>query len=166
VKGVIFNLLEEVVVATYGDKTWDSLLEDAGVSGAYTSLGSYPDEEVGQLVAAASRSLGIPASDILRWFGRQAVPLLAEKYGHFFEKHDSALSFILSVNTIIHPEVRKLYAGAHCPAFHFRQSPDGTLMMSYDSPRKLCSLRGLQRKPSPKTACATFTTGSNSFSFW
>ena len=43
-KGIIFNLLEEVVRKDYGDETWEDLLEAAQVDGAYTSLGNYPDE--------------------------------------------------------------------------------------------------------------------------
>jgi hypothetical protein len=46
----------------------------------------------------------------------------------------------MSVNSIIHPEVRKLYAGAGCPHFHFEDAPDGALMMGYNSPRRLCAL--------------------------
>jgi hypothetical protein len=79
-------------------------------------------------------------TEVLRWFGREAMPLLAKRYPVFFTEHRTAHSFILSVNSIIHPEVRKLYAGAHCPYFRFEQKPDGTLQMTYDSPRQLCAL--------------------------
>jgi hypothetical protein len=66
--------------------------------------------------------------------------LLATRYPPFFAAHTSTLPFITSVNSIIHPEVRKLYAGAHCPHFKFEQRADGTLLMGYGSPRKLCAL--------------------------
>src|SRR5438874_2247890 len=42
-KGVVFNLLEEIVVREHGEETWDLLLERAGLGGVYTSLGNYPD---------------------------------------------------------------------------------------------------------------------------
>ena len=58
-KGIIFNLVEEVVTAAYGEDTWDSLLDEAGLDGSYTSLGSYPDEDLFQLVGAASKALGV-----------------------------------------------------------------------------------------------------------
>ncbi len=59
-KGIIFNLVEEVVRNRYGEDTWDELLDAAGLDGAYTSLGSYPDEELLRLVAAAAhRRTGI-----------------------------------------------------------------------------------------------------------
>lgn len=139
-KGIVFNLLEEVVVDQFGLDIWDDLLDAASLDGAYTSLGSYPDSEVLGLVEAASTALGKSPAEILRWFGQNAMPKLARRYPNFFETQKSARDFILSVNSIIHPEVGKLYAGAGCPYFHFRQSPDGALIMGYQSPRKLCSL--------------------------
>ena len=49
-KGVVFNLLEEVVTERHGDAVWDTLLDASGLVGSYTSLGSYPDEEMEKLV--------------------------------------------------------------------------------------------------------------------
>jgi hypothetical protein len=138
-KGVVFNLLEEVVVREFGPDTWDDLLEGADVSGSYTSVGSYPDEEIEALVATAASTLDLSRGEVLRWFGRQAMGVLAERYQPFFAPHTTARTFILSVNSIIHPEVRKLYAGAGCPHFHFREE-GGLLLMRYDSPRRLCRL--------------------------
>jgi heme-NO-binding protein len=140
VKGVVFNLLEEVVIEHRGEAAWDELLDTTGLAGAYTSLGNYPDEDMAKLLSAAAGALGMPPEDTQRWFGREAMPLLARRYPAFFEGHKSTQSFVLSINNIIHPEVRKLYAGAHCPYFHFKRMEDGTLNMIYDSPRKLCAL--------------------------
>jgi hypothetical protein len=139
-KGVVFNLLEQVVVKKYGEAVWEELLDATQLTGAYTTLGSYPDDEIEKLVGAASATLQVPPSEVLRWFGREAMPLLAGYYPAFFSPHKNARSFVVSVNSIIHPEVRKLYTGAGCPHFHFEEAPDGALMMGYNSPRKLCAL--------------------------
>lgn len=139
-KGVVFNLLEEVVCKELGENAWDRLLDDACVDGAYTSLGSYPDDQLERLVAAAAIGVDSSSGDILRWFGRYAIPLLQGRYPVFFDGHASARSFVLTLNSIIHPEVRKLYPGARCPAFHFSDSPDGDLILQYASPRKMCML--------------------------
>jgi hypothetical protein len=140
VKGIVFNLLQGVVVQHHGEDVWDDLIDAAGVDGVYTSVGSYSDDEMAALVAAASDKLGLPPAAVLRWFGQQAMPLMAKQYPSFFEGHTSARSFILSVNDIIHVEVRKLYVGAECPHFHFREGPDGSLSMDYRSTRRLCAL--------------------------
>ena len=65
-KGVVFNLLEQVVVGKYGESVWDDLLDATGLSGAYTSLGSYPDEEIEKLVMAASTALNVLPDQVLR----------------------------------------------------------------------------------------------------
>ena len=139
-KGIVFNLLQEVVCKEYGEDTWDQLLDDAGLDGAYTSLGSYADAEVVALVNAASAALNLPAQDILRWFGRRAMPLLAERYPGFFQRHQDARSFILTLNSIIHPEVEKLYPGAATPVFDFSNDEQGRLVVGYKSARKMCAL--------------------------
>lgn len=139
-KGIVFNLLEEVVTDAHGEQVWDALLDAVGLRGAYTSLGSYPDDQMQHLVQAASNILGVPPSEVLRWFGKAAMPLLARRYPKFFTAQDSTRPFVLSVNSIIHPEVRKLYPGADVPFFDFANESDGSLLMGYRSPRRLCAL--------------------------
>jgi hypothetical protein len=140
-KGIIFNLLEEAVEQSFGEGAWDTVLETAKLEGAYTSLGSYPDQELLNLVAAASSVLNKSTDEILRWFGVTAIPLLAAKYPVFFVGHTGTRSFLLTLNDIIHPEVRKLYPGADVPDFTYRLTASGDdLVMIYESKRKLCML--------------------------
>ncbi len=139
-KGIVFNLLEEVVCQEYGEVAWESVLESAGLDGSYTSLGNYPDEHLFKLVSAASAALGQPADAVVRSFGRKALPLLAKKYAVFFSAHQSTRPFLLTLNSIIHPEVRKLYPGAEVPDFDFDVSSPEVLVMGYRSQRKLCAL--------------------------
>ncbi len=84
-KGVVFNLLEQLVVRDFGED---------------------------KLVQAAAETLAMPADDVVVWLGRNALPLFAERYPQLFEPHDSARPFVRTLNDIIHPEVRKLYPGA------------------------------------------------------
>jgi hypothetical protein len=137
-KGVVFNLFEQLVARDFGEDTWDALLDASALDGVYTSLGSYPDEDLVKLVSAAAAALAMPADDVVVWLGRNALPLFARRYPQLFEPHDSARSFVLTLNDIIHPEVRKLYPGADVPEFDF-ELRDDSLVMGYRSPRKLCS---------------------------
>jgi len=139
VKGIVFSLLEHLVVSEHGEETWETLLEASGLDGVYTSLGSYPDEDLFKLVGAASEALDAPADDVVRWFGRGAMPLFVERYPQLFSEHDNARSFVLTLNDIIHPEVRKLYPGAIVPEFGFDSSRPQALGMDYFSPRKMCA---------------------------
>jgi hypothetical protein len=139
-KGVIFNLLETAVEAHFGPDMWDDLLDDAGLSGSYTSLGSYPDEEAEALVSAAMNRLGLDRSSVLKWFGASAIPALAITYPDFFVNHSSARTFVLGINNIIHAEVRKLYPGAACPHFEMSEPNPANLTMVYVSSRRMCAL--------------------------
>ncbi len=137
-KGIVFNVLEQLVSRNFGEDTWDAILDASDLDGAYTSLGSYPDGDLMKLVAAASDALDMPPNDVIFWFGRNALPVFAGHYPQLFAAHDSTQSFVITLNEIIHPEVRKLYPGADVPMFDF-SSRDGVLLMGYRSPRKLCA---------------------------
>lgn len=139
-KGIIFNLVEEVVGQAYGAATWDALLEAAQVEGSYTSLGSYPDDELYRLVGAAAGILDLSHEEVVRQVGEHALPLLATRYPAFFEGHSSAQSFLFTLNDIIHPEVRKLYPGADVPDFDFETPRPNVLLLGYRSERQLCAL--------------------------
>ncbi len=139
-KGIIFNLLEAVVSKKYGANTWDDLLDAAQLEGAYTSLGNYPDAELFKLVGAASAALKLPPEAIVKWFGNEMLPLLAGHYPQLFTPHKTARAFILTLNNVIHPEVKKLYPGADTPDFDFDASSPDVLVMNYRSKRKLCAL--------------------------
>jgi len=139
VKGIVFNLFEQVAIQGHGEDAWDDILATAGLDGVYTSLGSYPDKHLALLVGAASERLAMPADEVIRWFGRCALPLLAVAYPAFFVPHRSSRAFLLTLNDIIHPEVRKLYPGADVPEFEMAVAADGTLTIGYGSRRKLCA---------------------------
>jgi hypothetical protein len=138
-KGVVFNLLETLVIRDHGPDAWDDLVDAAGVDGAYTTLGSYPDEELLALVGAASEALSLTPPEIVKWFGRSSMPLFASSHPHFFEGHTETRSFLLTLNDMIHPEVRKLYPGADVPDFDYETPGPGRLLMHYRSARRMCA---------------------------
>jgi hypothetical protein len=145
VKGIIFNLLEEVITAEHGADAWDDLLDAAGSDGVYTALGNYEDDELVALLAQLPAAFGVGIDEHLRWFGRSAMPRLAERYATFFDHHESTASFLRSINDVIHSEVRKLYPDADVPTFDFDPvpgigAPEGAVVMGYSSARRLCAL--------------------------
>jgi hypothetical protein len=139
-KGIIFNLLEQIVVDAGAEDAWDDLLARAGVVGAYTSLGNYPDQELVALIEMAATARDESASDCLRWFGSEAMGLLAASYPTFFVGHQSLRTFLPTVNDVIHVEVRKLYPGSDTPGLTVEDGDDGDLRLYYASSRQLCAL--------------------------
>lgn len=138
-KGVIFNVVQEVVEELFDTDTWDALLDTADLDGAYTALGDYADEELVAIVAAASAATGQGAEEVLRLVGHHGLPKLAERVPDSLTLADDPIAFIRQVNDIIHPEVLKIYPHAIPPAFEFDDHPDG-LIVRYRSARNLPAL--------------------------
>ena len=93
-KGVVFNLLETVVTENYAADIWDDLLDAADSDGVYTSLETYDDADLFNIVTAASKALALPPNDVIRWFGTEAMPHFKKLYPRFFLAHDSSVSFL------------------------------------------------------------------------
>jgi hypothetical protein len=140
VKGIIFNLVEDVVSKAHGERVWDQLLTDADLDGGYTSMGDYPDEELYALVGAASKALDLPADDVIRTLGHGAALGLAGQYPQFFTPHRRTRDLVLTLNDVIHAEVRKIHRRADPPEFVFTDVGDAELLMEYRSRRGLCTL--------------------------
>lgn len=139
-KGIIFNLVEDAFVADHGERLWDEVLDESGVSGHYTALGTYPTNDLMALVAAGARRLEMSEADLLRGIGRRAIKGLAAHSPRFFEPHNSVTPFLLTLNDVIHVEVRKLHVDSDPPAFWFEQVAPESLVVNYRSRRQLCSL--------------------------
>ncbi|GAB3079571.1 heme NO-binding domain-containing protein [Pedococcus soli] len=139
-KGIIFNQIEDAVVSNHGEDAWDDLVDAADVQGAYTALGNYPDEDLTKLVVAGSVALDTPPDALTRALGRDALLGLAERYPQFFEPHTNVRSFVLTLNDVIHAEVRKLHADSSPPEFWFDDPDAQPLHIHYRSDRQLCSL--------------------------
>ena len=136
-KGVIFNVVEETVRAEHGEDAWDALLESAGLRGAYTSLGTYPDQDMAALLTAACEALDISREDLLRHLGRR-LGRLAARNPHLMAEFSDSRSLLLGLNSVIHPEVRKVYPGAEVPVFRVVSGEAAFVSLSYRSNRGLC----------------------------
>ena len=65
---------------------------------------------------------------------------MSEAYPSLFENHASSRDFVISVNSMIHPEVRKLYPDASCPFFNVKETTGGDVKMEYRSSRDMAEL--------------------------
>ncbi len=139
-KGVVFNVVEEVVSDVYGIDTWDDLLDAAGADGAYTALGNYHDVELVRIAQVAAEATGMSLDELWRTVGRLALPKLASRLPDGTGRWTDAMSFLLDVNDIIHPQVRALYPEAVPPVFEFERGADGEVTVHYRSTRELVAL--------------------------
>ncbi len=138
--GIIFNLLEEAVTRRFGPGAWSEMLAKVDIGG-YLPFDRYPDEDLFRLLGTLPVDPGTDADDRLRWFGRAAVPLLAERYPLIFAPHHSAESFLLTLNAILHPGGPPANADAGPLDLEVLEvEPAGGLVLGYRSSRRLCAL--------------------------
>lgn len=138
--GLIFNTLETIVVEEFGEDAWDDLLEQVNSDGVYHRLGNYQDEEIVNLVVAASKKLNKKPEEILRWFGQHAAHKFHNKMPEMFNQFDGLFDYILSLNDIIHPHVKELYPNSQVPHFKTVSHSNNQLILEYVSARQMCHL--------------------------
>jgi len=140
VTGIIFNLLEEAVTRRFGAGAWATMLAQVDVGG-YLPFDRYPDDELFRLLGALPVAPEMSAEERLQWFGRSAVPLLAERYPLIFAPHNSAESFLLTLNAILHPGGQPINGEAGPLDLEVLEvDPPGGLVLGYRSVRRLCAL--------------------------
>lgn len=144
-KGLLFNVVEDVVIEAFSADAWDDVLDVAGVSGSYTSLGSYRDADLFAIVQAIAELASLSVDDTLKLAGRLGFKHLARRSPALVEPIDGWRELVISLDGIIHPEVRKVYPGAEVPGFATLEIGDA-LQVTYTSQRGLCALaEGLMR---------------------
>lgn len=142
-KGVIFRVLEKMVVTRLGADAWETLLSQTALQtrwGGFVGPATYPDEDLIALVHTASAMTGRTVAELLRAYGRFAFAELAQMVPAFMPARMGAKAFLLSVDRVIHVEVRKLHEGANLPYFCYEDPGPDRLVMLYDSPRGLCDV--------------------------
>ncbi len=138
-KGVVFTELLEMVEERYSLETVDQMISKAalGHGGIYTSVGTYPVEEMFALVAALAEVSKVPPPLLLRAFGEHLFGRFVKGYPALFEGVGGPLELLERVDAYIHVEVRKLYPEAELPRFEAVAKSERVLELTYRSPRRL-----------------------------
>lgn len=139
-KGVVFNILEDMVTEQGGLLMWQKVLDKAGVEGGYTAVSTYSDDELFSVVGAVVEELNVPAEEVISAFGVYMFGQLARRYPVFTESCSDFFSFLESIDSVIHLEVKKLMTETNLPSIRCTRESDTQLLMDYRSPRKLCIL--------------------------
>lgn len=141
-KGIIFTEFAELVRQKFGLEMLDQIVGDidSATNGAYTSVGTYADQEMYDLALALSARSGIELGDLLQEFGKHLFGQLAKLYPTQIEHAKSTFDVLTSLETIIHPNVKKLYPDAMLPSFSSELLDSETLSLRYESSRGLPDL--------------------------
>jgi hypothetical protein len=138
-KGIVFVELLAMAEDAFGEDVVDRVLNGADLAsgGAYTSVGTYPCEELMTLLKAFSDHSGIPGPEFQRLFGHRMMQIFDRHYPQFFEGRSNSLDMLESIEDDIHVEVRKLYPDAELPQFDVARQGPGSLDLTYRSARPL-----------------------------
>lgn len=139
-KGIVMNLLAEMVEQTFGLDEWNAVLDQAGYTGAYTAAGRYEDAELLDLVGVISERSDIAVPDLVFAFGDFMFPQFVARYPELIDENVGFLDFLQTIDDVIHVEVKKLYPDAITPAFTYVRHATDRLELRYRSDRKMCSL--------------------------
>jgi hypothetical protein len=138
VHGVIFASFSDYLTTSLGRERAGSIL--AGEP-PYLLSESYPDEQLGALVARAASETGLDESELLREFGVfTAEQTFARLYPAQFAIAGGTCAFLLGVETYIHELVRATMPSARPPRLTVREQGAGGVEIDYSSPRRLCHL--------------------------
>ena len=140
-KGVIFNVLEEMVEDNYGMAVWNEILDEAEQhEGIFIAGQSYADETLFQFVQIICDKLQQPSDLVITVFGEYLFSKLVERHKVLIEGQTDLDTFLKNIDSIIHVEVGKLYVDPNLPSIECFDLDTNKMTMRYRSPRKLCPL--------------------------
>lgn len=141
--GMVFTEFVDLVEQRFGLEMLDRVIEDAalGHEAAYTAVGYYPFSELQKLLASLCKETGADAGVLLNAFGAHLFERLRDGHPQFFAEPDLDLfGLLMRVDSVVHVEVRKLYAHAKLPKFACTRESAEVLLLRYESDRGLADL--------------------------
>ncbi|AJR08336.1 guanylate cyclase [Photobacterium gaetbulicola] len=137
-KGIIFTEFLDIVESRFGLDVCQQMLDDAGVDGAYTAVGSYDHRVLVKMIVCLSKITGVSPEVLQEAYGEALFTRLLSSFPlDNGEKPNSTFSFIERVERHIHTEVKKLYANANPPQFDFISQTSALMILDYISARCL-----------------------------
>lgn len=145
--GIIHLELEKFVVGSFGRPAWEQLLDKTGLTNRiYTPVQTYPDDDIVRIVGAAVEMTGKSQTEILEAFGEHVVPTYLHVYGALLHDNWKTLDVIEHTEETIHRVVRMRQPGAAPPRLQVERTSPEEVVVTYDSPRRLCAVaRGISR---------------------
>jgi predicted hydrocarbon binding protein len=138
--GIIFIELKKFVIENFGANTWRELIAQTTKRTVYLATDVYPDQEVVDIVTAASKALKKPIPDILEAFGEFIVPDLAKVYGSLIKPSWGFLDLLENTEKVMHTSVRLKNPGAEPPMLQCARKSPTEVVITYNSKRRMCAL--------------------------
>jgi hypothetical protein len=140
-KGLVFTTFYDFCAQNLGEDALDDVITASGVpnDGAYTSVGTYPFEEMVALITALCQITGLGMPHVLRDFGEFCFSKWVAYSPGFFDGK-SLFDVLASIDYFHENEVRKLYPDAELPSFKVLSRTEDLLSLRYESCKPLADL--------------------------
>ncbi len=141
-KGIVFNLFEQFVEAALGPGAFGRACAEAKLqtTDPFVGPGNYPDEDLIELLSVTCRQHDLGAEAALESFGRFAFAKLAGATPQFVAPFRHPKPFLLTLGSVVHAEVKKLYPHAEPPELTTEDTGHAKLRLTYRSKRGMASL--------------------------
>lgn len=138
-KGIVFREFLAMVELKFGYSVVDEIIEksDLKSKGAYTSVGTYPHEEIFKLVDQLSIILNIEPEKLFYTYGEFVFGSFLKAYPHLTINYTNAFDLLSHIEGTIHVEVLKLYPDAELPSIAIKEQTGNSMVMVYKSQRKM-----------------------------
>ena len=141
VHGSIFFLLRKFINHRFPEGTWEQFVKDGNTPHQEFELTqAYGIEEIGAIMAQASKASGVPVELLKEQFGEYLVPDLFHLYAHYLKPSWKTYDVLLHTETVMHGAVRKLNSAAQPPVLNVSKISDNLIMIDYFSKRRMGSL--------------------------
>ena len=140
-KGLVFTTFYAHCEDRYGVDMLDDIIDDADLpnKGAYTSVGTYPFQEMVALITALVRRTGHSLPDVLEEFGRACFAKWVTYVPAHFE-NKNLFDVLSGIDDFHEFEVRKLYPDAELPSFGVESRDERQIVLRYVSCKPLADL--------------------------
>src|SRR5688500_3365102 len=140
-KGLVFTTFYSHCEESWGAEMLDDIIEDADLpnKGAYTSVGTYPFEEMVALITALVRRTGQPLATLLEGFGRFCFGKWVAYVPAHFENKD-LFDILAGIDDFHEYDVLNLYPVAELPSFKVESRDDRMLVLRYFSCKPVADL--------------------------
>lgn len=144
--GLVFTELLAELERTASLDAVDRVLARAGVRGAYTAHGTYPDAEAYALIEALAEEREVAPETVQRDCGRRLFARFAGHHPEWVDPHADPIALLERLEDHVHASVRMVYADSAPPRFDGVRLDGGGFRLTYRSHRGMAALaEGLLR---------------------
>jgi predicted hydrocarbon binding protein len=143
--GTVFIEIGKFAQSRIGEQSWRDVLKRAAIpERVYYRVADYPDAEASAQLAALASALHEPLGDVIESLGEFIAPDLLRMARYWIEPQWKTLDLIANTELTIHETLRAEGSRTDPPRLRCERIAPDEVVVTYDSPRRLCALaRGI-----------------------